>query len=168
MIIIIAGLPGSGKSYFAARLAAKTGAVHISSDKIRKSLDALSKYTVTDKEAVYRKMAEITEKSLAENKTAVLDATFYRKPLRDLFSEIARRYGVPLVFILVKADEGLVKERLAKPREDSEADESVYYKIRDQFEEITQPHVCLESTNDNITQMLNKATTYIRNNYGRK
>jgi len=49
MIIIVCGLPGSGKSFFAHRLAAKLDALHISSDKTRKEMKTLGHYTFTDK-----------------------------------------------------------------------------------------------------------------------
>lgn len=38
MIVIVLGLPGSGKSYFAARFAELIHADHVNSDRVRKSM----------------------------------------------------------------------------------------------------------------------------------
>ena len=65
----------------------------------------------------------------------------------------------PLIYVF--ADEEVVKERVTKPREDSEADFRVYQIVKEQFQEITEKHLRLTSTNDNISEMLEKAIDYI-------
>jgi predicted kinase len=161
MIILVSGLPGSGKSYFAEKLAARLGAVYLNSDQVRLTMKASGKYSFQDKLLVYREMANQTTRLLDEKKTVVIDATFYRQVMRDLFFKLAKDKSTPIRFINVIADEELIRERLKKPRKFSEADFPVYEKVRDEFEEITIPHLTLQSTNDNITWLLNKAIQYI-------
>lgn len=163
MIIIVAGVPGSGKSYFAEKLAAKLGAAYVNSDGIRKEMNALGKYSLRDKMVVYEKMAGLTKEILKEQPTVVVDATFYHDSMRELFYRVARDCSSGICWILVTASEALVRTRLGKPRVNSEADFGVYQKIRDQFEEMTMPHLTMESKNDNIKSMLTKAIAYITN-----
>ena len=44
MLIAVMGLPGSGKSYFAHKLAGKLKAIYIGSDQVREKLDLLGEY----------------------------------------------------------------------------------------------------------------------------
>ena len=58
MIVIVFGLPGSGKSYFATRLVKKLKARYVSSDIIRKDFTFKSKYSYSAKWRMYMKMLE--------------------------------------------------------------------------------------------------------------
>jgi predicted kinase len=161
MIILVSGLPGSGKSYFAEKLAARIGAAYLNSDQVRIAMQASGKYTLEDKLSVYRQMAMETQKLINEKKKVVVDATFYRQDIRDLFFKLTENKRIPIRIINVTANEALIRERLKKPRKYSEADFAVYEKIRDEFEAITAPHLTLQSTDSNITSLLNKAIQYI-------
>lgn len=163
MIILVAGLPGSGKSYFAEKLALKLGAVYLNSDRTRKSMDAMGRYGFEDKLAVYKEMVRLSHEALEAGRGVVADATFYHHSMRDLFQELAKQHSCPICLVLVHAEEALIRKRLSAPRSDSEADFKVYRYVRDQFEEITSAYLNLESTNDNLDDMLSKAIAYIRN-----
>ena len=161
MIILVAGLPGSGKSYFASQLALKIDASYINSDLVRKALGTLGKYTFKDKLEVYSKMVSLAESSLRKGRPAIVDATFYLQSTRNMFIELARKYASVIHMIVVYADEGLIKQRLSLPRKDSEADFSVYKQVKTEFEGLKFPHLELESTDDNIETMLNRAVNYL-------
>ena len=51
--IMVMGLPGSGKIYFAKALAAHIGAAHFNSDRIRKEAAKQVRYTDTDKARIH-------------------------------------------------------------------------------------------------------------------
>ena len=51
---------------------------------------------------------------------------------------------------------------LKQKRVNSEADVNVFKIIQSQFEPMKEPHLILHSTDDNITDMLNEAITYLR------
>jgi gluconokinase len=167
MIILVGGLPGSGKTYFAKRLAAKMNAVRLSSDAVRKSLMVKGKYKLEDRMLVYKDLARLAELFLIQSKKVIVDATFSRQDMRDLFISLAGKLSVPLHFIWVFASEELIKERLQHQREDSEADLSVYQIIRDQLEPLNIPYARIESTNDNIESMLKAAERFISGHEGR-
>lgn len=162
MLILIAGLPGSGKSFFGQKLAESIGATYLNSDKVRMDLDAKGKYTDHDKLIVYQQMADKTSEALNDGLDVVVDATFYRRSLRQLFERFDNIYNVPLYLIEVRADESTTKKRLSVARDLSEADFKVYERIRDDFEEITEPHLTLTSTDYNIEEMLGDALLYIQ------
>lgn len=161
MIILVAGLPGSGKSYFASQLALRIGADYINSDLVRKALGTLGKYTLKDKLEVYSKMVSLAESSLRKGRPAIVDATFYLQSTRNMFIQLARKHASVIHLIVVYADEALIKKRLNAPRKNSEADFEVYKQVKANFEEFVFPRLELESTDDNIETMLNRALNYL-------
>jgi predicted kinase len=163
MIVFVLGLPGSGKSYFAERLAKKMNAEYVSSDRLRKELFAERTYSKTEKARVYREMLQRMESAIAHKKSIVLDATFHKKETRDVFLEKAEKQ----VFLIeIQASKALVRERLKKSRPYSEADFEVYELIRGQWDALERPHLILQSTDDNIDEMLTKALEYLSNDTG--
>jgi predicted kinase len=161
MVVIVSGLPGSGKSFFAEKLAKILDAEYLNSDKVRHELHAAGKYSFRDKLIVYKQMAADTARLLGENKSVVVDATFYHHTMRELFLQIAKCYHCPIHVIEVTADENKIRQRLMHPRKYSEADFGVYEKVRDEFDPIAMPHLVLDSTNDDIGSMLTTALDYI-------
>ena len=69
--------------------------------------------------------------------------------------------GAEIGFIEVRADESLIRERLKKTREYSEADFDVYKKIKKEWEPLNERHLILHSTDDNISGMLQQAINYL-------
>ena len=161
MLVLVLGLPGSGKSFFAEKLAASLSSVYLNSDRIRKEMGAFGKYTDADKLVVYHEMFRLAEEKILLNNNVVLDATFSKEETRSFAKALSARMSIPIFWILVYADEGLIKERLSKKRFDSEADFGVYEKIRDNFQPFNDPHLLLRSTNANIKDMLDQAHKYI-------
>jgi len=163
MIAIVFGLPGSGKSHFASWFANLVDADYISSDRLRKEIHIAGNYSDQEKMTVYNEMLEQMKTSLRKNSNLVIDATFYKEGIRKKFMQEAGGAG-DIVFIEVRADETTISERLKRKRAFSEADFEVYKKIKDQFEPMEQPHLVLQSTNDNLPDMLQKAMIYLHIN----
>lgn len=161
MVVIVCGLPGSGKSYFASQLASVLHAEYINSDKLRKELGASGKYSLGDRLAIYDELVRAASELLKQGRTVVVDATFYLDSMRRMFQSGVRQWCSEIICIHVFADESLIRERLSKPRTDSEADYKVYLYLKDQFQKIEGPHLEIESTNDNLKSMLDKAMAYI-------
>lgn len=161
MIVIVFGLPGSGKSYFAARLAKMVNARYVNSDIVRKELFKERVYSEQEKRAVYNKMIEELKQAVHQKRNLVLDATFHKKDTREMFVEEMKGKN-KIIFIEVQAGENIIRERLKKPRQYSEADFKVYQFIRQQNEPLDKPHLILKSTDDNIDEMLQKAFEYLK------
>jgi predicted kinase len=163
MIVVVFGLPGSGKSYFAARLADRIHAVHISSDRVRRILFSARTYSTNEKLSVYDAMLKQMKQKVKQPGNVVLDATFYKNDIRNKFAKEAK--GIDRIFFIeVRAGESLIRERLKRLREDSEADFEVYKKIKIDWEPLTEDHLILQSTNDNIRDMLAKTADYLHLN----
>ena len=160
MIIVVTGLPGSGKSFFASRLATAIHAGYISSDRLRKKMIERRTYSTGEKELVYDEMLKQVHKAVKQNKSLVLDATYYKAETRNKFREEIKDAGT-IVIIEIIAGEALIKARMQSPREDSEADFTVYKAIQQQWEPIKEQHLILQSTNDNIESMLKTAINYL-------
>lgn len=127
MLIIVCGLPGSGKTTLAKKISKKFGFVHISSDKIRKELYSNPTYSEEEKINVYMEMA----KRVRNEKKSVVDASFSKKMYRKIFESIKK----PL-YVFCKISDVETIERL-KNRKDkySDATFEIYKKMQfDEFE----------------------------------
>ena len=160
MIIVVFGLPGSGKSYFAEKLAKKIEADYVNSDRLRKEMFPARIYSEQEKAAVYNVMLEKMKRAVKQNKNVVLDATFHNNETRKPFTQAGKKKD-RICFIEITADEDLISRRLQKERAYSEADFEVYKLIRRQWEPLNEPHLMLESTDENIDSMLQKAAAYL-------
>ncbi|WP_186754975.1 AAA family ATPase [Echinicola salinicaeni] len=162
MLIMVMGLPGTGKSYLAAKIARALGAVHLKTDVIRKDLGLSNQYSKKDKMKVYKEMERRAKLILGKGDFLVLDATFYLMETRKPFFNLAAKQHVSLVKLLVEADESVVSKRMAMTREDSEADFDVYLKIKEVFDPVLHPYLSLISHRSNINEILQQALNYIK------
>ena len=87
MIIIIHGLPGSGKSYVAKIVSESINGIYLSSDEIRKRLLSKLNYEVSERELIYRTMSLFIEK-MSCNKPVIVDGTFNKQVFRNLFTSL--------------------------------------------------------------------------------
>ncbi|NND93560.1 MAG: AAA family ATPase [Flavobacteriales bacterium] len=161
-LIIVMGLPGTGKTYFARALAQHIGASHFNSDVTRKVLSREPGYSSREKGDVYDKLYRDVKSELAAGRTVVLDATFSLSKYREPYMDLATRLGYGLHIILIEADEALIKERVSVKRPDSDADFEVYKKIKSEYEKIEQDHTMIESGKDNLKEMIASAMDYIQ------
>ena len=162
MLIIVSGLPGSGKSFFARRLSAELGAEFVNSDATRRAMNAMGRYAFEDKLNVYEEMANKAGEKLREGKTVIVDATFYHHEMRDIFVTLGTLLHERMCYIEVQAEEKIIHERLSKPRSDSEADFAVYQQLKLQYEDPVRPRLVLQSTNENVDTMVAQALDYIK------
>ena len=162
LLILVMGLPGSGKSYFSEHLAEKMNALYLSSDRVRAEMKLMGKYDEESKQKVYDRLEELAREALQNGEAVLVDATFHKKKRRVQFAALARETGARLKIIRIEADEALIRERLQKARKESEADLSVYQKLKKEFEQVEPGHLCLPSGRDNLAEMLRRAEDYLR------
>ncbi len=136
MLIIVCGLPGTGKSTLAAALASRLGAELLSSDVIRKKAFPVPTYSEDEKTRVYEKMAGMCRRALAEGKDVVADATFYKKSMRERFRSIAQGSGTRAFTVICVLGEKEAEERIgARGRGGpSDADFAVHLRMKKEFE----------------------------------
>jgi len=160
-LVVVFGLPGTGKTTFAHALSQELGWRHLNTDVIRANLGMREQYDEKTKAFIYQKMQDLAETAFRGKKGLVLDGTFYRETLRDSFRELAGRYGIPIKWIEVSAAEDTVRARVAKRRPFSEADFEVYRKIREAFDPLKEPCLRVNSDREELPAMIQKAVIFI-------
>lgn len=138
-LVLIAGLPGSGKSALARTLREIGNFVWLRSDELRKrlaGLDPLASGKSEVGEGIYS--SEWTDRTYAAclaraadickaGGRALVDATFIDGDRRREFVEAAIEWGVPAHLLITEAPAELIRERLAARTHDpSDADWEVY------------------------------------------
>jgi hypothetical protein len=159
-MILTCGLPGSGKSWLARRLAGALRAAVLRSDVRRKVLAGVPRtthvpssygtglYAPDMQVRTYRSLLADALRHLRAGHSVIVDATFARRDYRRPFVEAAARLGLPCHVAHVSAPEAVIRERLerrgADDREASDADLAVYLRARESFEPPTEvPPECL-------------------------
>ncbi|MEX2234483.1 MAG: ATP-binding protein [Cyclobacteriaceae bacterium] len=161
MLIVVSGLPGSGKSYFASRLSEKLGAEYVNSDSARKAMEATGRYPFEDELDVYESMAKTAGENLRKGKVVVVDATFYTHEMRDLFFTLSTLLHTPISYIEIEAEEKVIKERLNQSGKRTSAGYAVYQQLKPKYQKLAANHLVLQSTNENIDAMLQEGMDYI-------
>jgi len=161
MIVIVLGLPGTGKTYFSQSLHNEIGAEHLNTDKIRKKLDKQGQYDQQTKKLIYDEMFREMERAVRKNKNVILDGTFWKRSVRKRFEKSALEWNQELFYIEIKATENTVEQRLRAERQLSEADYKVYQQIKKKFEPVEQPHLELWSDRCSLKEMLNRSKNYL-------
>jgi aminoglycoside phosphotransferase family enzyme/predicted kinase len=140
-LVLVGGLPGTGKSKLARGLAGRAEFSVVRSDVVRKELAAGAGrgediYSPAWTERTYAECLRRAERLLFEGGRVILDATFREEKRRRAGLETARRWGVPGMMLLCRADPAAVRERLASRRGDaSDADWEVYRQVVERWEE---------------------------------
>jgi len=156
MIIIVSGLPGTGKSTFASALAERLKVEYINTDIVRKT-ELTANYADKNKEAVYLFILS----KIRKGTTMVLDGSFSSEKIRNLFKNKANEMQHTILLIELTTEDRIVKERISKKREWSDAGYEVYLKVKQQYEPIKEEHLILDSGKLTKEEMLESALTYI-------
>ena len=124
-IVLVGGLPGSGKTTVAGALADRLGATLLSTDRLRKEIVGLAPeqsaraaygtgiYTPEQRNLTYEVLLGRTEALLAAGESVVLDASWTSAAHRDGAAEVARRTTSDLVALRCQVPNELATERLA-------------------------------------------------------
>ncbi len=161
ILIIIFGLPGTGKTTFATLLSKQLGIKHYNTDIIRSLSGKSKQYDEENKTLIYDEMLSLTSLEFEKGKSVIIDATFYKKKLRKKFQVLAQEYDVIVKWIEICADEEIVKKRVSKKRRYSEADYTVYQKIKSQFEPMQEKYIQLFSGQEEMPDLIEKAIKFI-------
>jgi uncharacterized protein len=123
-LVLVGGLPGSGKSTVAGWLADELGAVLLSSDRVRKELAGLDPvrhapvpyrsgiYSPAHSAATYVELLRRAEELLSRGESVVLDATWSAAEARDLATAVMERTYSTLVRLHCTAPAAITEQRL--------------------------------------------------------
>ncbi len=172
LVILLAGLPGTGKSTLARKLARRYRLEHISTDSVRKRIFrdvrhntfGRGSYSERQRMIVYDAIFYVIYTLLKHNVGVVLDGTFYRERLRSKVKRIAERFDAKFLLVIVTCPESLIRKRFEerdtrKRRTLSDADTKIFEKFKQLFEPTKLEHLEVDMTSDyqKILEMISNA-----------
>ncbi|MBM3156897.1 MAG: ATP-binding protein [Chloroflexi bacterium] len=161
VLIIVSGLPGTGKSYFSRKLAEQLPSVIVESDALRKELFPVPVYSAEESQRLFSACYHLIEELLSSSISVILDATNLVEYHREFLYRIAERLKIKLIIVWVQAPKELVRQRLqgraegADPLDKSDADWSIYQRMRTRMQRIRRNYFSVDTSRD-ISPVLDK------------
>ena len=160
-LIIVSGLPGSGKSYFSRKLAERFPSFIVESDALRKRLFPTPTYSAEESHRLFCSCHRLIEEFLGSGIPVILDATNLVEHHREPLYRIAQRLQAKLILVQVEAPWELVRQRLKGRAErinhedKSDASWSIYQRMRTRVEQISRNYFAVDTSRD-ITPVIDK------------
>ncbi|MEZ5963514.1 MAG: AAA family ATPase [Planctomycetota bacterium] len=149
-LVILCGLPGTGKTHVASHIAAALDCVSVNSDHVRKGLVGVAPsvhrpaafgaglYSQERSAQTYDALLAAAEDGLARGRSVVVDAGFRQRAQRAPFLALAHARRAPVVVLHLDPPAEVVRSRLqersARGDSASDADVSIYEACRTTFE----------------------------------
>ena len=153
-LVILYGLPASGKSWFADLIAQRVPAVILNSDRLRRAIVAHPRYDGDENKRLFTAMNRRTVELLEQGQTVVFDSTALRYWARLPLESIADEHGLTPVRIHLDPPESVMLARLnARPGLPDAQDAAktwpdVYYWMKPGWEPIIESHLKLSDPDD--------------------
>lgn len=168
-MIVLSGLPGTGKSHFAKELGKRLPLLVLESDRLRKVLAPNPKYTRGESARLFAACHLLIEEYLLQGRLVLLDATNLTEGFRQPLYEIADRVSVPVFLARLTASREIVRRRLSDrgagmhPSDYSDAGWRIYSRMYPHEEAIARPHLNVDSSGD-ISAALDEVVRLVRRN----
>ena len=153
-LLMLAGLPGSGKSTFAARVKEQHPFVGVESDRVRKELVSKPQYTPGEHSRVFRACHRLVEEFLTAGYPVLFDATNVTEKNRRPIYRIATNLCAPLAIVVVYAPPEIIRERM-DARESgrgaaswSDAGWEIYSRMAPVWQAVKRPHIVVDTSLD--------------------
>jgi len=155
LLIMLCGLPGSGKSHLARSLVEVLPFVVIESDQVRKLLFPECRYTGEESYWVHRTCHALMTKLLKKGVRVIYDATNLHERHRELVYRLADKEGAKLLIVKTVVPEGVAWARLGGRHDESQddhdvsdADWEVYERMARKAEPIGRNYVVVDTSQD--------------------
>jgi predicted kinase len=186
VLVMLCGLPGTGKSTLARRLQHRLPAVVVESDRVRQRLvaclpacasgpgqaGARPTYTAEESRRVHIVCHILIGWCLRHYYHVVYDATNLYEHHRQLAYRLAERNGARLLVVEVTASEEVIRERLAprrrgdlathEPDDYSDAGWEVYARMRRRAEPIQYEHITLDTSDGDVERAVERVLEAVR------
>src|SRR5438093_2449949 len=113
-LVVLIGLPASGKSHFGGLLARRIGGVVVATDQLRRRIFIAPSYAPTESRTIFALGHAVAQRLLSGGHAVVFDATNLRERDRRPLYRIATESGACLVLVRVVAPEEVVRGRPAR------------------------------------------------------
>lgn len=153
-LVVLSGLPGSGKSHFCRRLASRYPMASLKSDALRKALFGQPTHSAEESRRLFAACHLVLSRLLARGIPTIFDATNLREVHRRQVYRIADEHNARLILVHLQAPPAVVHERLEArvkglPSHDlSDAGPEVYERMRHDVEPIGRPHISVDTSAD--------------------
>jgi hypothetical protein len=160
-LIVVSGLPGTGKSFFCRKLAERLPFLILASDTLRRILFPCPQYKESENRRLFSACHVLIEELLRKGIPVIFDATNLLEHHREYLYRAAERAGARLILVWVEAPTEIVRQRLAAreksaiPQYDSEAGWEVYNRMKPRREKISRNHFVVDTSQD-ITPAIDK------------
>jgi len=153
-LIVVSGLPGTGKSHFCRKVAERIDLVILESDSLRKLLFPTPAYSKEESTQLFRACHGLVDELLRKGISVALDATNLEEHNREQLYHIADQSGARLIIVRMEAPPEVVQQRLERRSrgedqlDHSEADWNVYSKMKTTVDKISRNHFAVDSSKD--------------------
>lgn len=103
VLVVLSGLPGSGKSHFCRRLVSRYPMALLKSDALRKALFGQPTYSPEESRRLFSACHLVLSRLLAKGIAAILDATNVREVHRRQVYRIADKHKAKLILVHLQA-----------------------------------------------------------------
>ena len=111
-VVMLSGLPGSGKTSLAMAIRSQIPAAIIESDAVRSALSPRPAFSADESARVFDLCERAMERLLHRGIPVIMDATNLRERHREPVYALSERAGVPLVIVQVYAGTEIIRRRL--------------------------------------------------------
>lgn len=112
-LVVLIGLPGSGKSHFARRLKRRYPAAVLDSDALRGVLFKSPRHTIEEHGRLFPAIHVLIARLLGRGIPVILDATNLKESNRKPLYRLVKEAGARLVLVRLRAPIAVMRERLA-------------------------------------------------------
>jgi predicted kinase len=159
VLVLTVGLPASGKSTFARRLARDTGATILESDSLRSALFPTPSHSATESKRLFEAIYAAAGLLLRRGISVIVDATNLRESGRQAAYASAEEAGAQVLVLHFIAPEPVIAGRLERrtcgddPDDRSSATMAVYRSMSETEEPISRDHWTIDTSDDAATEV---------------
>ncbi len=167
VLVVVSGLPGTGKSFFSRRLVEQVPVLVLESDTLRRVLFARPTYSAAESARLFTACHQLMAELLEDGVPVLFDATNLTEGHREELYHIAEQHDAKLLLVQIKASPEVVYRRLQDraqaldPEDNSTADWLVYKRMRPTMESIHRNHFVVDTSRD-IGSAIDKVTRQIK------
>ncbi len=169
LLVAMCGLPGTGKSYFAAKLTEQVPFLILETDRLRKVLVEHPRYSTQEHRRVFRSCYQLIQYYLINGYSVLFDATNLNEEFRTYLYDIAEATHAPLALVHATAPQNTVRRRLKQRKADrhantySDAGWLIYTRLAPVEEPVQRDHYALDTSKD-ISPVLDEVAEWAKSN----